>query len=104
MDTRDQQVAKFAESGWVRITTNAGKSRSYGAEVTLRAGITEGFSIHANYGYTHATFTDYETNEKVSGQLQEIDYTGNYVPFVPQHTLSTGGQYIWQLAKKILLD
>ena len=100
MDTRDQQVAKFAESGLGRITTNAGKSRSYGAEVTLRAGITEGFSIHANYGYTHATFTDYETNEKVSGQLQEIDYTGNYVPFVPQHTLSTGGQYIWQLAKK----
>ena len=101
MDTRDQQVAKFAESGLGRITTNAGKSKSYGAEVTLRASITEAFSIHTNYGYTHATFKDYETNEKINGQLQVIDYTGNYVPFVPKHTLSAGGQYIWQLENKI---
>lgn len=100
MDTRNQQVAKFAESGLGRITTNAGKSRSYGAELSLRAGITESLSLHANYGYTHATFTDYETNEKVNGKLEEIDYTGNYVPFVPQHTLSAGAQYIWQLFKK----
>ncbi len=100
MDTRNQQVAKFAESGLGRITTNAGKSRSYGAEISIRAAVIDGFSVHANYGYTHATFTDYATNEKLNGKLEEIDYTGNYVPFVPQHTLSVGGQYIWQLFKK----
>ena len=100
MDTRDQQVAKFAESGLGRITTNAGKSRSYGLEATLRAGITNGLSVHANYGYTHATFRDYETNEKVNGQLETLDYTGNYVPFVPQHTLSVGGQYIWRMSNR----
>ena len=102
MDTKDQQVAKFAESGLGRITTNAGKSKSYGAEATIRAGITEWLSVHANYGYTHATFKDYETNEKVDGQLETIDYTGNYVPFVPRHTLSAGAQYIWKMPTRCL--
>lgn len=100
MDTRDQQVAKFVESGLGRITTNAGKSHSYGFEATLRAIITTGLSVHTNYGYTRATFRDYETNEKIDGELQTIDYSGNYVPFVPKHTLSVGGQYIWSLAKR----
>lgn len=40
MDTRDQQVSQFAKSGLGRITTNAGKSRSYGVEAALRASLT----------------------------------------------------------------
>ncbi|ADV43169.1 TonB-dependent receptor [Bacteroides helcogenes] len=109
MDTRNQQIAKFAESGLGRITVNAGKSRSYGTEASLRAAVTDALTLNAGYGYTHATFKDYITNTKADGELQSISYNGNYVPFVPKHTLNIGGQYIFRikpghLLNRILLD
>lgn len=101
MDTRDQQIAQFAKSGLGRITVNAGKSRSYGAEAALRANLTDALSMNASYGYTYATFTDYKTIDR--GQ-NEISYDGNYVPFVPKHTLNMGGQYIFRIAPRHWLD
>ena len=64
MDTRDQQLSQFAESGLGRITINAGKSRSYGAEAALRASVTKELSLNVSYGYTYATFTDYVITEE----------------------------------------
>ena len=84
-----------------RITVNAGKSRSYGAEAALRANLTDALSMNASYGYTYATFTDYKTIDR--GQ-NEISYDGNYVPFVPKHTLNVGGQYIFRIAPRHWLD
>lgn len=106
MDTRDQQIAQFAESGLGRITVNAGKSRSYGAEAAIRASITNAFSLNASYGYTYATFTDYVINQKdADGNLKEKEnYNGKYVPFVPKHTLSLGGQYVFNIAPGHWLD
>lgn len=101
MDTRDQQVAQFAESGLGRVTVNAGKSRSYGAEASLRASITDALSLHANYGYTYATFRDYET---IDSHKAAVNYKGNYVPFVPKHTFSAGAQYIFRIAPRCWLD
>lgn len=97
MDTHDQQVAKFSENGFGRMTVNAGTSRSYGVEAALRSQITNGLSMNVNYGYTHATFRKYKSNYKPVGsnKPEEIDYSGNYVPFVPQHTFSVSGQYTW---------
>lgn len=97
MDTRNQQIAKFAESGLGRITVNAGKSQSYGAEIGLRAAITDAFTMNAGYGYTYATFRDYATSE-------DNNYKGNYVPFVPKHTLNAGGQYIFHIHPGHWLD
>ena len=64
MDTRDQQISQFAASGLGRITINAGKSRSYGAEAALRASVTKELSLNVSYGYTYATFTDYVITEE----------------------------------------
>lgn len=105
MDTHNQQLSRFSENGLGRITTNAGKSRSIGAEISLRAQITNAFSLNGNYGYTYATFTDYVTNEKAAGgKMAEINYNGNYVPFVPKHTFNIGGQYVFALRKHCFLD
>lgn len=104
MDTRNQQISKFADSGLGRITVNAGKSHSYGAEVSLRAAVTDALMLNACYGYTYATFKDYETNVKVNGKMQSINYKGNYVPFVPKHTLNLGGQYVFRINPGHLLD
>jgi outer membrane receptor protein involved in Fe transport len=104
MDTRNQQVARFSDNGLGRITTNAGRSHSYGAEASVRMHPSKSLTINADYGYTHATFSKYKTNVKVDGVLTEVDYTDNYVPFVPMHTLNVGGQYVWNLAKSAWLD
>lgn len=95
MDTRDQQLSQFAASGLGRVTINAGKSRSYGAEASLRASVSQALSLNASYGYTYATFTDYAVTEKQEDGSLKItaDYNGRYVPFVPKHTLNVGGEY-----------
>jgi len=113
MDTRNQQIARFARSGMGRITVNAGKSESYGAEAALRSMITDAFGINFSYGYTHSTFKDYETQEQEESEhtnedsdaLREVtNYKGNYVPFVPQHTLNIGAHYTWTLSASSWLD
>ena len=104
MDTHDQQLSRFSERGMGRITVNAGKSRSVGAEVGIRAQVTEAFSLNGNYGYTYAAFTDYVTNERTNGGMQEVNYNGHYVPFVPKHTFNMGGQYVFTLRSCDFLD
>jgi outer membrane receptor protein involved in Fe transport len=79
IDSRDQQVTDFVASGLGRITKNVGRSQSRGAEASL-TGTFGNFAAAANYGYTHATF-----------------YHGNYIPFVPKHTLSVGAEYAFRL-------
>jgi outer membrane receptor protein involved in Fe transport len=104
MSTRNQQVARFSDNGLGRITTNAGRSHSYGAELGARLQATRSLSFTANYGYTHATFSSYVSNVKQDGVLTAVDYTGNYVPFVPQHTLNAGGRYVWSLPRSAWLE
>lgn len=102
MDTNNQQVAQFSETGLGRITKNAGKSSSYGAEAAFRASLTNELSLTAAYGYTYATFKDYETIDTDTKKL--TNYKGNYIPFVPKHTLNLGAQYIFQMAARCWLD
>lgn len=86
MNTNDQQISKMAESGLGRITVNAGESESYGVEANLTASLNRSLQLNASYGYTKATFVKYDGGE-------DMDYSGNYVPFVPMHTLNIGGSY-----------
>lgn len=94
METKNQQISGFVDSGLGRITTNAGRSRSLGGEGTLTAAVTSALSLNVAYGYTYATFRHYLT-----GSGEEADnYRGHYVPFVPKHTLNGGGQYTWRVS------
>ena len=86
MQTYDQQLSQMAESGLGRITVNAGESKSYGIEANLVASLNRHLQLNASYGYTHATFVKYDAGKNE-------DYSGNYVPFVPMHTLNIGGSY-----------
>lgn len=100
LETENQQISRFAgASGLGRETVNAGKSRSMGAEAAIAVAVTPDFTVNAGYGYTHATFKDYVTNARVNGQLQEVSYNGNHVPFVPQHTLNASAQYVFHMRK-----
>lgn len=98
--TRDQQISRFTESGLGRQMVNAGKSRSFGIETSILYMPVKELSLSANYGFTNAKFVEYD-----AGNVQ--DYSGNYIPFVPQHTLNVDAAYTWTLnskwAKKITL-
>jgi len=96
MNTRDQQISRFSDHGFGRMTENAGTSRSYGMEAALRSQITDGLSMNLNYGYTHATFRKYEAEDSKNNT---VDYSGNYVPFAPQHTFAINGQYTWRFGE-----
>ena len=86
----NQQITQMAQSGLGRVTTNAGRSRSLGGELALQATITSALTAHASYGYTHATFRTYTDDQGNS-------LRGNYVPFMPRHTLDVGARYRWDL-------
>ena len=92
MQTYDQQLSQMAESGLGRITVNAGESESYGVEANLVASLNRHLQLNASYGYTEATFVKYDAGINKDTQ-EKIDYSGNYVPFVPKHTLNVGGSY-----------
>lgn len=86
MDTRDQQIARFVNSGLGRMMVNAGSSESYGAEINLMASVNRNLHLIGCYGYTHSTFKKYDGGK-------DIDYSGNYVPFAPRHTMNAGADY-----------
>ena len=80
MDCRDRQLTIFPPGLTTgRMMTNAGRTRHCGLELAASVQPTERTSINAAYGYTHATFKEYNDGH--------ADYTGRYVPYAPTHTL-----------------
>ncbi len=91
----DQQIARFAPSGLGRMMVNAGKSRSLGAELSMLWRPVDALSINANYGFTNAKFSEYDGGNN-------IDYSGNYVPFVPNHTANIDAAYTFRFKNSVL--
>lgn len=85
MDVTDIQITQFVSSGNGRVLANAGKADSYGAELSVRANLLPGLNADLNYGYTHATFRDYDDGKN--------DYKDKFIPYTPQHTFSVGLNY-----------
>lgn len=104
MDTKDQQVSRFVESGAGRITLNAGRSRSFGGEAAINAYLTQAFALNLTYGYTNSKFKEYATNTASNTEDNHINYKGNYVPFAPMHTFNIGGGYLFTLGAASLFD
>lgn len=103
MQTTDQQISMFAPEGLGRMTVNSGKSRSIGTELSIDFNPIEGLIFNASYGYTNAKFTEYKTNEVIGNITKDIDYSGNYIPMAPQHTLYVGGNYRYKCDQQISL-
>lgn len=83
IDVEDQQLTVFPDANATgRMMTNAGRTRSIGAEVAMQIRPTSNLEIDLAYGYTEATFRRYTDGSN--------DYRGNYVPYVPRHTLTAG--------------
>lgn len=80
IDCRDQQLTMFPEGNTTgRITANAGKTRSYGAEVQIHYAPTDRWKFDFSYGYTHARFVEFSDGID--------DFKGKQVPYAPSNTL-----------------
>ncbi|MBD5202384.1 MAG: TonB-dependent receptor [Bacteroidales bacterium] len=86
IDCRDQQLTTFPDGTTTgRIMTNAGRTESYGVEVSARYSPLSRWNFNAAYGYTHAQFRRFHNGL--------ADYSGNYVPYAPSNTLYLSAMY-----------
>lgn len=98
--THNQQVSRFTNNGLGRVLVNAGQARSLGGELSIQTQPTAHLGLNLTYGYTHATFTRYDGGTSQNGI--HADYTGNHVPFAPEHTLGLGVRYMLHLSSRPL--
>lgn len=81
IDWKNQQIYQATPSGTGSMLKNAGHSVSKGVELSLNTASIQGFEFMVSYGYTHATF--------ISNVLSAtVDYSGNYIPYVPKNTIA----------------
>ena len=77
----DQQLTIFPdENSTGRMMTNAGRTRSFGAELSATARLAKTLVLSGSYGYTNAKFREF-----VSGG---VNYAGNFIPYAPKNSLS----------------
>ena len=90
MKIRNQQLSQLIPgSNYGRMMTNAGKSHTCGAEVTLRGRAVENnLDWGVTYSFTNAKFDEYFHEEGTRDNITEVSYAGNCVPFVPKHMVS----------------
>lgn len=87
IDCHDQQLTVFPKGmSTGRMMSNAGRSQSYGCEASISYTISN-VTMDASYGYTHATFKEYESGDN--------DYSGKYLPFAPRETVSAN--IVWSV-------
>lgn len=91
-EVTDLQLSEMTNSGLGRVTVNAGKSRSIGTEVSARIAPIDHLNLTANYGFTYATFREYQISE-------DENLKGNHVPYMPQHTFAFDAAYEIPLGK-----
>lgn len=89
IDCRDQQIS--CVSGYGRVTRNSGRTRSFGVEASVQAVPIDELRLTASYGFTHATFLQYDDGEN--------NYAGHFVPFAPMHSLAVTAAYTWYPAQ-----
>ena len=106
IDCRDQQLTVFPPGQTTgRMMTNAGRTRSLGAEAAVQISPWRTFDINLAYGYTDARFVRYETTVKNDdGDPVRISYKDNRIPYAPQHTLSAGAAWTVPTGVKWLGD
>lgn len=86
IDCRDQQLTMFPDGTTTgRITTNAGKTRSFGGEAQIRYIPDAHWLFNMSYGYTNAEFVKFFNGRQ--------DFAHKRVPYAPSHTFFAGVTY-----------
>ncbi|MBR0223941.1 MAG: TonB-dependent receptor [Bacteroidales bacterium] len=95
MDGINQQLTVFPPGQSTgRMMTNAGRSRSLGAEVEMHY-VSSRLSADLSYAFCDARFIRYESGT--------ADYSGKRVPYVPAHTFYAGLSWRQSLGSRLML-
>lgn len=86
IDWRDQQISQTKPTGQGFLLRNAGRSASKGVEFSAQVNPVKNLNFQISYGYTNAKYKEYKESETTN-------YDNNYLPMVPQNTLSVGANY-----------
>lgn len=82
----DQQLTTFPDGLTTgRIMTNAGRTRSFGVELSMSYSPTDALILRGSYGYTNARFLKYNDGKQ--------DLKGKYLPYAPKNTVFLSADY-----------
>ena len=91
---KNQQLTVFPSGKSTgRMMTNAGRSKSIGGEISSSYRV-KYWTFNASYGYTNATFVEYDDGNH--------SYAGNRLPFAPVNTVSAAAQYVFYLHRRLV--
>lgn len=96
----NQQISQTKTSGKGFIIKNAGKSASKGVELSAQVNPVRNLSFQLGYGYTNAKYKDYKDYNAATGVT--TTYDDNYLPMVPQNTVSISANYTFGINRKWL--
>lgn len=94
IECKNQQVTIIPAGSTGRMMSNAARSRSWGAEAQMTYNDYH-WMANVAYGYTNARFRKFVYSE-------ELDYSGNILPYAPEHTVSASLAYTWHINRKAL--
>jgi len=97
IDWKNQQIYQTTPSGTGSMLKNAGHSVSKGFELALNSASIAGFELMASYGFTDAKFVENVLNAT-------INYSGNFIPYVPKHTVAGQLMKTFQIENSKLLN
>ncbi|OJU17596.1 MULTISPECIES: TonB-dependent receptor [unclassified Sphingomonas] len=97
IDWRNMQVSGRSANGAFSFLTNAGKARIKGAEIEATLRPVEGLSLNTALGFVDAKLTEDQLNSGLAA-TGSTGLKGDRIPYIPQFTLSLGGDYRWSLS------
>lgn len=97
IDWKDQQAVIYT-TPFTRVYRNAAAATSKGFEVEGTWAVTDALSLSGGYGYTRAEYDDFV--DEVMGR----DYTGNPLPFAPEHSFNAGARWKHEFQNGWLLN
>lgn len=87
IDWQNQQIYQPVPSGRGSMLKNAGESTSQGLEFSLNALPFNDFEANISFGFTDARFKSHVVDSSKN-------YSGNYIPYVPELTFSAQASYM----------
>ncbi|MFP4018055.1 MAG: TonB-dependent receptor [Bacteroidales bacterium] len=99
IDWQDQQVYQPVPSGQGSMLKNAGESHSKGMELEAKYRPLKNLVFFANSALTEAKYDKFIRDED-----EGIDYSGNYIPYIPRMTFNIGSNLRIPLNKDILKE
>jgi len=95
IDCRNQQLTMFPSGSTTgRIMTNAGRTRSVGAELSVNWNPVGALELSASYGFTDARFVDFFNGID--------DYAGHVLPYAPRNTLFVSASYDFRIGDGVV--